>query len=355
MLSRRRKARGFTLIELLVVIAIIAVLVSLLLPAVQQAREAARRTQCKNNLHQMGLAIMNYESATGCLPTSRFSPAACIQSPYSAANQSCANTTSFSSWPQSVLSYLDQANLGNAYNFNFPWWAPQNYGAVSMQLPVFQCPSTPGIGNLTDPVWGPAADPSNSVGASSWSASGDYGSTNEIKSTFYTGNGLVDITSTNPALVTGVLQKAVRALLRDVLDGTSNTIMVCEKAGMPGVYVLRNQMTASGFAASNKKAQGKVTPSGGQFYNQAGTGWADPDGGFSLDGTTLSTKDPSGFTIGGPLVINATNVSEAYSFHAGGCQGVFADGSVRFLNQNINFMVMAAIFTRAGGEVIGDF
>ncbi|MBI3862305.1 MAG: DUF1559 domain-containing protein [Planctomycetia bacterium] len=354
MRTRTRKSRGFTLIELLVVIAIIAVLVSLLLPAVQQARESARRTQCKNNLKQIGLAIMNYESGMSCLPTSRYKPDTCISSPYNPANTSCAITAAFSSWPQTVLPYLDQGGLQNAYNFNVPWWDPLNYGAVHTQVSVFYCPSTPSAGNLYDPVWGPAGDAANSVGQPSWAAAGDYGSTNEIKSAFYTGNGLPDLTKTNLLLTQGVLQKSVKAVLKDITDGTSNTIMVCETSGKPEAWVFSRVMTASGYAASNSKAKAKITVSGGNYYNQAGTGWADPDAGFSLDGTTRAV-DPTGFTIGGPVVINATNVSEAYSFHAGGCQGVFADGSVRFLNQNINYLVFGALFTRAGGEVVGEF
>lgn len=344
-----RKRRGFTLIELLVVIAIIGVLVSLLLPAVQQAREAARRAQCKNNLKQLGLALHNYESSHGCFPPSRFDPKTCIGVPYAPPGDCTTNTatqTSLLSWTILAAPYYDQAPLANTYNYNMPWWDNTNAPVVNRPLPVFQCPSTPGS-NRTDPVWGPALN-----GSTVWSAAGDYGSMNEIKSAFYTGNGLTDISGTNATQ--GVMTKAIPGKIRDVIDGTSNTVLLIEDAGKPDVWVFGQKMTATGFAASDSKAKKKITVSGGTYYNHDGTGWADPDGGCSLDGSTR-VSDVTGFKIGGPVVINATNNSEVYSFHVGGAHSAFADGSVRFISQNIDFLKFGALCTRAGGEVVGEF
>jgi prepilin-type N-terminal cleavage/methylation domain-containing protein/prepilin-type processing-associated H-X9-DG protein len=345
--------RGFTLIELLVVIAIIAVLIALLLPAVQQAREAARRSQCKNNMKQLGLALHNYEGSHKMFPPSRFDPKTCIGVPYAPQTGDCSsnpNTTSYISWSVMCLPYMDQAPLFGMYNNNRPWWEAVNAGIVSTSLPVFSCPSTPGTNRL-DPAWGPAL---NGSAAPQWSMAGDYGSMNEIKSAYYTGNGIPDLSGTLGSQ--GVLVKPpLVPRVADVLDGTSNTMMVVETAGKPDVYVAGKKMTATGYAASNSKAKAKVAIIAGNYYNHDGTGWADPDAGLSLDGTTRSASDPTGFTIGGRGMINATNVSEVYSFHMGGANVTMADGSVRFISENVDWVTFGALCTRAGGETLGEF
>ena len=354
MLHRPRpRARGFTLIELLVVIAIIAVLISLLLPAVQQAREAARRSQCKNNMKQMGLALHNYESSHSSFPPSRFDPKTCIGTPYAPGTGDCPAgtpdmTTSYISWTVMVLPYMDQAPLYNTYNPNQPWWDISNLPVVSTPMAVFTCPSTPSISRF-DPAWGPAA-----AGYSPGSAAGDYGSMNEIKKAYYTGNGLTDLSGT--AQVQGVLAKPpYTAKVRDVADGTSNTIMVVESAGKPEPWVFAKVMTAAGYTGSDSKAKAKITQIGGVNWNHDGTGWADPDAGLSLDGTTRSATDSSGFTIGGRTMVNGTNVSEVYSFHVGGAHVCMADGSVRFISENVSYVTFGALCTRAGGEIVGEF
>jgi prepilin-type N-terminal cleavage/methylation domain-containing protein len=123
---------GFTLIELLVVIAIIAVLIALLLPAVQSAREAARRIQCTNNLKQIGLAIMSYESSYGVLP-----PSHTTASPANA-------TGSGDSWTAMILPFIEQGNLANMYTLNIGYDQPANLAAITVTVPTFVCPSTPG-------------------------------------------------------------------------------------------------------------------------------------------------------------------------------------------------------------------
>jgi len=320
-----RTRRGFTLIELLVVIAIIAILIALLLPAVQQAREAARRTQCKNNMKQLGLALHNYESAHSTFPPSRLDPNVDIE-------DNAGNDSAYQSWTTMILPYIDQGNLSNAIDYNRAWSALANRDAVGTPLQSMICPSTPG-GNREDRVW--------VVGA----AAGDYGSINEVKKKVYTDVlGLADPGDTGRA---GVLSKGQNNKIRDIIDGTSNSIMIAEACGQPNVYVAAGPMNAALFAAYTDD---KVTVDGSTYHAADGTGWADPDCGFSINGATAD-----GLTKYGPYMINKINVSEVFSFHTGGAQVALADGSVRFLSENIDTNVFVHLCTRAGGEVVGAF
>src|SRR5262245_62053385 len=160
--------RGFTLIELLVVIAIIAILIALLLPAVQQAREAARRTQCKNNLKQIGLALHNYESTHGLFPPS------CINDPYASGTLDGVSypdslmvaTTGFG-WGALLLAQLEQAPLYNQFNFSTGCWAIAHKTQVATRLPVFLCPSASGGSdgyNVQHPVPGPSISGAGKTG-----------------------------------------------------------------------------------------------------------------------------------------------------------------------------------------------
>lgn len=141
----RRRLHGFTLIELLVVIAIIAVLIALLLPAVQQAREAARRTQCKNNLHQLGLAIHNYANTYGGM----FPVGSMNDMSYNggAPNGVIKNSQG---WAAPLLPMLDQAPLSNQYNYNIPWYSQP--ALIKTELAAFLCPSSPGNNTITVPI-----------------------------------------------------------------------------------------------------------------------------------------------------------------------------------------------------------
>ena len=346
MLDRAKKTRknGFTLIELLVVIAIIAVLIALLLPAVQQAREAARRTQCKNNLKQMGLALFNYESSSGCFPPARIDvtlptvPALPYQT----------------SWTTLCLPFFDQAPVYNLYNFNKSWDDVANVPATSSKLSVFVCPSAPS--NRTTPAPGIL----NNV--NSWQGYGfnDYGSMNAVRPCFFLSNGLptpnfavVTNTASPPSATKyewdGGLKKNGITRIADILDGTSNTLMIVEDAARP-------QLFRAGLPAS---VSGVPTVKDGWC-------WADIQAGYSLDGSTIdgSVTGKSTCTTAGvctlttavsPYAMNRTNDSEMYSFHIGGNQVLMCDGSVRFLSENISAQTLGALATRACGEVVGDF
>jgi prepilin-type N-terminal cleavage/methylation domain-containing protein/prepilin-type processing-associated H-X9-DG protein len=292
----RNFRRGFTLIELLVVIAIIAILIALLVPAVQKVREAAARTQCQNNLKQIGLALHNYESTFSAFPPGRTDA-----------------VPPKHGWVAFILPYLEQDNIFKIYNFNVDWNNSANYPAIQLQLAVFNCPSTL-PGQRTDDTI--AAKP----------ACGDYSTVSALKNLVAINCfGYLGLTDPEDPRIVGALVKDQRTRITDILDGTSNTIMVAEDAGRPDLYV-------SGGKLGSKSVAG---------WQQGG--WADAGAPFSIDG---SNNDGS---VPGPCSLNCSNNSEVYSFHPDGASVSFCDGSVRFLSESIQLCLLSKLCTRAGG------
>ena len=329
--------RGFTLIELLVVIAIIAILVALLLPAVQQAREAARRSQCKNNLKQLGLAMHNYHDVHNCFPFAAFVGA----------------DLNASSWGVQVLPFIEQSALFDRWDSRVPAMdqAPaifpalaaqsaQNLQVIRTPVQVFMCPST-----AADDVHNYSM-PANSGGAGippldlTWAAArSDYISLNGVRGTFadiaYAGN---SGGSRDGALNgVGLLSSRRPTRFRDITDGTSNTFLLGERVGSSNIY--RRQQVDSALTTAAGPANGGGW---GDFLN--GENWIE---GSLQDGT------PGG----GPCAINCTNMRSVgfMSFHQGGAQFVMADGSVRFISENLAASTFAALITRSRGEVVGEF
>jgi prepilin-type N-terminal cleavage/methylation domain-containing protein/prepilin-type processing-associated H-X9-DG protein len=323
MRSSVKKQGGFTLIELLVVIAIIGVLVSLLLPAVQSAREAARRSQCVNNLKQLGIAAHNFHDTNGHLPSS-IRPAGLTPLPRVAALTQ-------------TLSFIEQTPLYNAMNFQYSWGAVENSTVSLTRISTFLCPSSPEPERLDGiPEFTPFVPTVNAVT--------DYSPIIGIDQRLVTA-GLVA-----PGNLKGILVKNDKPRLSDVKDGTSNTILIAESAGRPYVYRKGGTLLSQDLVTRRVNAGG----------------WARPASDFSLDGSTPG----GGVTLPGACPLNCTNgedvggqtfphpyygsegTAEAFAFHPGGANFLMGDGSVRFIKESITMRTFAALVTRANGEVI---
>jgi prepilin-type N-terminal cleavage/methylation domain-containing protein/prepilin-type processing-associated H-X9-DG protein len=291
------KRRGLTLIELLVVIAIIAILIGMLLPAVQKVREAASRLSCSNNLKQLGLALHNFHDAHGKFPPGQ------VQGPYPEAGVFGPVNHG---WAVFILPDLEQQPLYNAYHWDQLLSAPANQPVVAHPLKNFWSASAPEQDRYF--YGGPFA------------AYGGKGACGDYAPTWYV----------DPALTTGdykgVLAPNCMTRLTDIADGASNTILLTEDAGRPRLW-----------------QAGKAGP------DQAVVGgpWAGFNTGITLKGSTLD-----GTSRPGPCALNCTNDHEVYSFHPGGANAVFADGSVHFLPAGMSIRVLAALVTQAGGEAV---
>jgi prepilin-type N-terminal cleavage/methylation domain-containing protein/prepilin-type processing-associated H-X9-DG protein len=328
--DHRSYCRGFTLIELLVVIAIIAVLIALLLPAVQQAREAARRIQCRNNLKQIGLALHNYESTHGLWPEESGAP-----------QQGSLYNMPRSSWMTSILPHFDQANLYQQYDWTRDWLDPVNQSTIMTQISLYNCPSAPirpgfeytilvsySDRNTSTPTLGPRTF--------YYGATTDYTNVGGIGTNL---NKSLPQPIMNPTS-SGILMASAVSLAA-ITDGLSNTILVTECAGRPRLYQ-RGMLIPDG--TTPKTWSGSSThpfPTGGV--------WASHSKGFLIDGAL-----PNGYTNSTPgtAPVNSSNDNEVYAFHPGGAHVLMADGSVRMVAESMSLQLLSAMATRAGGEVV---
>ena len=298
--------RAFTLIELLVVIAIIAVLIALLLPAVQQAREAARRTQCKNNLKQIGLAMHNYHDTHLCFP-----PAGIYVDPA---------TTAYHSFHTYILPYLEQTNTYNEFNISLTIFAnlpapvsPLNIKAATRNIPAFRCPSATGNDSADYGAAGILPFPG---GLFSFGTT-DYGVVDGIGDQF-----AALVSPTTPSGDVGLVLFNKKRSFNNCPDGTTNTAVLWEDAGR----IQRIEM-------------GKVIAGA----HSDGGAWADMQSEYYIHGSNLDGS-------GGRCAINCTNDNEVYSFHTAGAHALIADGSVQFLSKSTDTAVIVGLVSAAGSE-----
>ncbi len=308
-MTRTRSA--FTLIELLVVIAIIAVLIGLLLPAVQKVREAADRASCQNNLKQLGLALHNFHDSRRVFPASGWT----VAGPGNPAGK-------YVGWRALLLPFIEQENLKRLYDFRVHWWEGANLDVAPFPITLFQCPSVPQRQAVTSAV---AKAPRPAMTFAKPLAPTDYEAIMGVQSTI--NPTLYATAATNRSVM--FRNSAVR--LTQVADGTSNTIALVECAARPLVF---RGTTVTALA------------------NDQGQGWIDSEGPFSLDGSNDDGSVQGRGPALTPRAINATNENEPYAFHTGGANFVFADGHVQFLGDTIPLLPFAALCTRAGGEVV---
>jgi prepilin-type N-terminal cleavage/methylation domain-containing protein/prepilin-type processing-associated H-X9-DG protein len=333
--SRTTKPDGFTLIELLVVIAIISVLIALLLPAVQSAREAARRIHCTNNMKQVGLALHNYESIAGALPMVG------VIAPGSL------NPWVGWSGQARVLPLLEQGPMYSAINFTLPYTQPDNYTVASQAISSFLCPSE--INSLPTP---PSAFFNTPKGITSYGLNvGDW-----------------FVYQTGGPLTRGVFAPNISRRFANFTDGTSNTMLAAENKVRQPCYICfggLSQINNPAVVPDPNANPFTVAPEYGGSCGavaQSHTSWVDGDAqetgittawppnqqilGIDGEGDLDLTGTP--FFGGGPTFAAIT----ARSFHPAGVNMLLADGSVRFIKSSVTGAVWRALGSIAGGEVI---
>jgi prepilin-type N-terminal cleavage/methylation domain-containing protein/prepilin-type processing-associated H-X9-DG protein len=366
-MSRLYRARpGFTLIELLVVIAIIAILIGLLLPAVQKIREAANRMKCTNNLKQLGLACHNFESAMEGFPANAITKNN-SQPPYIPfgpgtvpAQGNAAGTQGRCSVLVTLLPYVEQNNIQPVYWYNVDWSDPQNVNNLTIKFALYRCPSSPSgdqlvpayattyisggnnsfappsaPGSGTNILGGPVY-PTTKTTATGWTA--DYAALCQVK-TAKNGTG-AEVAYSNPIVAAawpgtpskGAMRQNGTNPIAAISDGLSNTTLFSEAGG-------RSRQFYADRSSANYDAT-KIT----------GPIWADSDNRLTVTGTDATGKTNFGT---GPCAMNCNNLQgDIYSFHPGGANVCFADGHVQFVKQTVSITVLAALVTAAGGEVV---
>jgi prepilin-type N-terminal cleavage/methylation domain-containing protein/prepilin-type processing-associated H-X9-DG protein len=297
---------GFTLVELLVVIAIIAVLIGLLLPAVQKVREAANRASCQNNLHQIGLALHNYHDSQGSFPSGYRCPQPQANADY---------TSPGWGWAALLLPYIEQGNLAGQINFALPIEDPSNLAARTMVVKLYVCPSDRSTGVFT--VYDKSNNPLAQAATNSYAACHGVG---------------VDLDEELDDF-NGMFSRNSRVRIADVTDGTSNTLAVGERGAF---------FTQTTWAGAISFGTTRLT-SGAPVNDPRVIEDAPTQALAHIDVETIN--DPRG------------DPEDFFTPHTAVANMLFVDGSVHALGMTVSLPVLQALATRDGGEVVnpGDF
>jgi prepilin-type N-terminal cleavage/methylation domain-containing protein len=358
---------GFTLIELLVVIAIIAILIALLLPAVQQAREAARRTQCKNNLKQIGLAFHNYHDVYSRFPQPAIARLA-------TSGRTITGLVSGSSWCTMILPFIDQGNLYNHIDTTISPYALVHKPLAETVISTFLCPSAPAeplivryqfpdsYSGMPTIMGGPEFSGARVDYHTGLACRGHVVWTafqNCERGTIVRPDGrcepstrdlwgraiAVPVNESDPqAWLTG-FGGGSSTKISDITDGTSNSVLLLECTNMNHLYHRRNLITAGNTGV----------PSEGVASFSTGGAWIDLFKRAVIEGTGFD--GPRTNTAGGPCLVNCSNTLQGgwYSWHTGGAHSLLCDGSVRFTGENTSTRTLVALLLVRDGFVFGEF
>lgn len=310
-----RPRQAFTLIELLVVIAIIAILIGLLLPALQRTRAMAARLACGHQLKQIGLALHHFHDSHEVFPASGWT----TDGPGNPAGR-------YVGWRALTLPFLEQENLQRLYDFHRHWWEGTNAVVAAVPVNTFQCPSVAERAEVLSAIAKPPRP--------------NLAFVNPIAPTDYEAILGVQPRSINPHLPSprysrsnrfSVMSRNSRTRMQMILDGTTTTIMVVECSARPLVFRQRRPQPG--------------------LDNDQGIGWADSEGPFSLDGASADAQQ-EGCGLACPFAMNQKNDNEPYSFHLSGGNCLFADGHVQFVHDSIPLATFASLCTMNAGEVV---